>query len=316
MGASSAGTGATPVGSSPQGSSGQGSSGATARASGAGGAPDDKGPAGAGAGSSEPSSPNQPTNPSPSTPGAAECDLTGRWLNTLHYTTDGLGNLQYIHKFIYYEIERKGDAFTVKKGLQCGNDTIGGGTFAITADFSGAWPALMRRMNYAGRAATSAKVANGCKVELAKLYTVIGATLPYYLDPATPLPSAADKAAGSTPGWEDWDGDGNPGVTGVISGTVTGKVFVAAREWTSMSGTVPSVGSVFTLPLQWDQEPNVMAYDGSAFLGAEAIRAADASLHYAQFARLSADQATGDDAAICKSIVKLAPTLTPKAAGN
>jgi hypothetical protein len=83
-----------------------------------------------------------------------------------------------------------------------------------------------------------------------------------------------------------------------------------------MSGTVPSVGSVFTLPLQWDQEPNVMAYDGSAFLGAEAVRAADASLHYAQFARLSPDQATGDDAAICKSIVKLAPTLTPKAAGN
>jgi hypothetical protein len=245
----------------------------------------------------------------------SNCDLSGRWLNTLHQVTDGLGQLQYNHKFIYYEIEQSGDAFTITKGMQCLNDTIADGTFAIRGDFSGAWPSLMRKVVYAGRKGTSVKAANGCKVDIAKLYTVYGATLPHYLDPSVPLPSAEQKATDTTPGWEDWDNDGNPGITGVLSLTVTGKIFVATREWTSMSGTVADVGSSFELPLIWDQEPNVMAYDGSPFLSSEAVRAADAQLHFAEFVRLKPDQATGDDDAICKSLRELAPTLTPKAAG-
>jgi hypothetical protein len=82
-----------------------------------------------------------------------------------------------------------------------------------------------------------------------------------------------------------------------------------------MSGTVPNVASVFKLPLNWDQEPNVMAYDGSPFLSSTAVRAADASLHFVQFARLQPSQAMGDDAALCKGLVALAPMLTPEAAG-
>jgi len=39
----------------------------------------------------------------------------------------------------------------------------------------------------------------------------------------------------------------------------------------------------------------------------------DPSLAFAGFARLAADQATGDDATICSQILKLAPTLTPDA---
>jgi hypothetical protein len=46
-----------------------------------------------------------------------------------------------------------------------------------------------------------------------------------------------------------------------------------------------------------------------------AVRAADASLHFAQLARLKDGQATGDDAAICNALVELGPTLTPEAAG-
>jgi hypothetical protein len=59
-----------------------------------------------------------------------------------------------------------------------------------------------------------------------------------------------------------------------------------------------------------------MAYDGSPLLATPASRAADAKLHFAQFARLTAAQASGDDAAICTSIVELAATLTPQAATN
>jgi hypothetical protein len=241
--------------------------------------------------------------------------LTGRWLITMHLVTDALGEPQYAHYFDYFEIEQQGDSFTVKKGLLCGWDSVGEGDFASTADFRGAWPAAISKINFAGRTGRSAQTAGGCKIDLQQSYTVLGATIPYYADPSTTLPTADQQATGTMPGWEDWDGDGNPGITGNISGIVTGKIFTAPRMWTSISDTAAAVSSVFKVFVQWDTEPNVMAYDGTDLLGSESARSSDATLHFAQFARLTPDQATGEDAAICKSIVELAPMLTPEAAG-
>jgi hypothetical protein len=247
--------------------------------------------------------------------GTANCNLSGRWLSMLHAVVDALGELQYTHYLSYFDIEQQADTFTVKKGLLCSFDSIGGGAFAATVDFHAAWAATSSRVTYNGRTGSSTKAGVGCKLEFQKWYLVRGATVSYYLDPAVPLPAADQKATGSTPGWEDWDGDGNPGITGIVSGVVSGKLFVAPRIWTSISASVPDVSSVFKVPVQWNQEQNVMAFDGTPLLASESVRAADATLHFAQFARLTADQATGDDAAICKSVVELAPKLTPEAAG-
>ncbi|MET0386390.1 MAG: hypothetical protein ABW321_10550 [Polyangiales bacterium] len=229
--------------------------------------------------------------------------------------TDALGQLQYSHSYLYYEISQQGDTITVNKGLQCGDDAIGVGDFAVTADFKASWPSVVSRSSFQGRAGRSAAVSGGCQVELEKWYTVRGATIPHYQDPAVPMPSAEEMASGSTPGWEDWDEDGNPGITGMVSGVVTGKIFVAPRQWTALAGLVPDVSTLFKLPLDWNQEANVMAYDGTPLLGSEAARAADKTLHFAEFARLAEDQATGDDQAICSALVALAPMLTPAAAG-
>lgn len=247
--------------------------------------------------------------------GGADCDLTGHWLSTVHLTTDALGQLQYAHTYHYYQIEQKGGAFTITKGLLCGVDAVGVGAFAVNVDFKPSWPAIASRVNFAGWKGSSAPAANGCKLDFEKWYTVRGATLPHYLDPAIPLPTADEKAAGGKPGWEDWDGDGNPGLTGVLSGVVSGKIFVAPRQWTQMSGSVPNVSGVFKLPVQWNQEPNVMSYDGSPLLASDAAKAADPALHFTEFARLTKEQAAGDDAAICKRMVELALKLTPAAAG-
>lgn len=247
---------------------------------------------------------------------AGACDLSGKWLLALHTVTDGLGNLQYTHEYIYYEIEQAAEALTVKKSLFCSSSTAGGGTFAVTVDYTPATQAaLLKNVKETGRTGTSMSVAGGCKIQFAKQYRVLGATLPYYLDPATTLPSANDMAASGKPGWEDWDADGRPGVTGNCSGTVNGKIFVASRQWNVLSGTVPNVSSVIELGVDWDMEPNVMAFDGSPFLGSSAVRAAGASLHFAQLARLSNEQVAADDATTCKNLVALAPTLTPEAAG-
>jgi hypothetical protein len=246
---------------------------------------------------------------------AAACDLTGRWLLTMHKVTDALGNQQTAHNYVYYELKQQGDAVVVEKGLACGLDAVGGGSFAVTVDFSAAWPGIMKNVLLAGRKGTSTLTPTGCKVDFEAQYSVLGATVPHYLDPSVILPSAEEPASADRPGWEDWDADGNPGITGVCAGTVTGKIFSAVREWTSISGTAPDVRSRFTLPLSWDSEPNVMAFDGSPFLGSSTVRAADAALHFAQLARLTQHQAIGDDATICSAIVALAPTLTPEAAG-
>lgn len=254
-----------------------------------------------------------PATSASSTP--SSCDMSGRWLSTAHYVTDALGQLQYSYSYMYYEIEQKADVFTITRGLQCGTAAVGAGAFAASVDFRSSWASALAKVSFRGRKGTSTQAAGGCKVELEKWYTVLGATLPHYLDPTVPLPTANDRATGATPGWEDWDGDGQPGITGVISGVVSGRVFAAPRAWTALSGTVPALGSRFQLPMQWDQEANVMAVEGSPLLAAEVARAADPKLHFSEFARLQPDQATGDDAAICQSIVALAPSLTPTAAG-
>lgn len=245
----------------------------------------------------------------------APCDLTGRWLLTMHKVTEALGNQQTAHTYIYYELKQQGDAVTVEKGVMCGLDALSEGSFAVTVDFSAAWPGIRQNVQLAGRKGTSVMTASGCQVDFAREYSVLGATVPHYLDPTTLLPTAEEMAAAGRPGWEDWDGDGQPGITGTCAGTVTGKIFSAVREWTSLSGVVPDVRSRFTLPLSWDSEPNIMAFDGSPFLGSSAVRAADPALHFAQLARLQPTEAVGDDATICNAVIALAPTLTPEAAG-
>ena len=247
-------------------------------------------------------------------PAANGCDMSGRWLSTLHTVTDALGNLQYAHSYLYYEITQQADAFTITKGLLCADDAAGAGELSAAVDFSASRAASMSKVSFAGRKGTSVPAADGCHVELQPWYEVKGATLPYYLDPSIALPTSEQAASGNTPGWEDWDNDGHPGITGTLSGAVTGKIFTAPRRWTSASGDA-DIKKSFRLAVQWSFESNIMAYDGTPLLASEAARAADSKLHFAQFARLTPDLVPlGDDAQICKRILELAPTLTPEAA--
>lgn len=249
------------------------------------------------------------------------CDLTGRWLETTHYVTVALGANQTAHSYSYYEIGKKGDGFVVTKGLYCGDFAHGTGLVDVQVHFEPSNAAVMKRVVVTGRTATSVMSSGGCDVHFAKWYTVRGATVPYYVeDPSRPMPTVNQQASadGSTPGWEDWDGDGNPGLTGTISSTaVNGKIFTAPRRWDDPHGTVTDVKSTFKLSLAgWGQEQNVMQTDppNNIILGMSATVANDPMLHFVGFARLAADQATGDDATICSQIMKLAPTLTPDAA--
>jgi hypothetical protein len=245
------------------------------------------------------------------------CDLSGRWLITLHLVADGLGQLQTVHTWLYYEIEQQADALHVTKGLQCGDAVNARTALGGNADFHSSWDLVSQKFKDDGRTGTSTSTSAGCQVQLDKWYVVKGATVPHYSDPKFPLPTMDEPASGTTPGWEDWDQDGKPGVTGAISGAISGKIYMTSRTWNVLSGAVADPSHVFKLSADWKQEENVLGYDGSSLLTSQAVRAADATLHFAQLVRLGPTQASGgDDLAICAAIRQLAPMLTPDASAN
>jgi hypothetical protein len=167
-----------------------------------------------------------------------------------------------------------------------------------------------------GRTGTSVATSSGCSVSFEKYYEVIGASVPYYLQNlSVAMPTASQEATATSPGWQDWDDDGNPGITMNVTGLTTGQIYVSLRTYTQWSGAIAAGSNNFTLADDWDSDTDLLGYDGSSLLTstASASKDNDASLHFATFARLSASQATGDDTAVCTAIRSLAPMLAPEA---
>jgi hypothetical protein len=243
------------------------------------------------------------------------CDLTGRWLVVIRMVTDALGTMSASHEWFYDELTQSGTQVSVSKGLHCGKDFRGLSAVSGNADFHKVWPAMMAKSSDTGRKGVSDATSSGCQVSLEKRYEVIAVTVPYYLDPSHPLPPASQQAAGGTPGWEDWDQDGQPGYTLTVSGLATGQLYMADRTWTMMSGTIAASASSFDLAVDWGDEQDVLGLNGPAILmeTATATKDSDASQHFATFVRLTDTQATGDDTSVCSAIRSLAPSAAPKA---
>jgi hypothetical protein len=155
---------------------------------------------------------------------------------------------------------------------------------------------------------------------MAKQYAVRGATVSYYQAAALPtMPTVSQQAMGSTPGWEDWDMDGNPGITLVVTGVATGSLYVAQRDWTQYadsSGTIPQSAAKFKAALTWNSEQDVLGYSGSSLITQSSTPDSDASLHYGWFGKLADGQATGADADICAAVRTLKDTIVPEANAN
>jgi hypothetical protein len=243
------------------------------------------------------------------------CDLTGRWLATDREVADGLGAQEAAHTWLYYEISQTGSALTVTKGLNCGQNVVGISAASADVDYPKTWPAMQTKATQTGRKGTSASSSSGCAISFDKMYTVLGATVSTYLDPSTTMPTVSQEATATSPGWEDWDNDGNPGFTMNVSGLATGQIYIATRAWNEFSGTIAAGSTNFTLADNWDSDQDLLGYSGSSLLTAttSGTRDNDDSLHFVTFARLDATQATGTDDAICAAIRMLAPGLTPKA---
>jgi hypothetical protein len=247
---------------------------------------------------------------------ASPCDLSGRWIASEHEVLNGLGAQEAAHFWYYFELSQTGGTGTVTKGLFCGNNVTAISSLGANETDPKAWPSFQAKVQEAGRTFTSTAAASGCSVSFEQFYSVIGATVPYYLDPTTTMPTASQQATSTTPGWEDWDDDGNPGITENSTGLVTGQLYLCNRWSTVWSGAIAASAPTFQLSDNWTTDPDDLGYSGSSLLTTQAGKDSDESLQFVQFARLSATQATGDDDSICTAIRSLAPSLTPSGAGN
>jgi hypothetical protein len=246
-------------------------------------------------------------------PGAGPCDLSGSWLVTERMTSSGLGAEQIINAWFYFELVQEGSEITVAKSVACGSRVRGLDPFPVSMDDTAAWPSYMRHTSYEGRRGSSKKAGSGCNVTFEKDAYVRGATVETYRDLSVPLPTIDQQASGSEPGWEDWEGDGEPGITIRVNGSASGTLYLASRTWTSYAGSIAASADTFNLPIDWAQERSTLALDGPQLLLTEVGRAPDPSKHLVEFSRLSDEESSGSDSERCETIRTLAPTLTPMA---
>ena len=184
-----------------------------------------------------------------------ECDLRGRWLVSQRYVAEALSEKQGSHSWFYLEVRQEGASITVQKGLHCGYNVTPITALGGKVDLSAAWPSFLAKNSSTGRRGTFVKSGSVCKLKLDREFTPRGVTLPHYLDPAVALPTSSQAAQGAAPGWEDWDGDGNPGVTLNVSGLASGQIYSAQRERTAYEGDVPfSADEVQGSHLRWIRE--------------------------------------------------------------
>jgi len=241
------------------------------------------------------------------------CDLTGHWLISQHTVEQGLGVKQGGVWWFYYQLEQSGSDVTVKKGLVCAGRVFPIDLVAANVDWEKAWPAILEKNpQHTGRLAKVTASGTSCSVAFDPIYSVLGATSPHYADDSIALPLVAEKAAGDTPGWEDWDGDGKPGVSLIVTGIANGQRYTALRNLQDWGGKFTAGASTFKLPAVAKQDQSVLGVTND-LLKTSSVTDADPAVHFAQFAKLKPEQVQGDDTELCATIRQLAPKLTPEA---
>jgi len=257
--------------------------------------------------------PPDPSAPAPANGNPAACDLSGSWLITQRTIASGLGVKQRAAWWFYYELEQTGGDLSVTRGFVCGSQVFPVDALSAAVELDASFPALIANNSHAGRRGTVAASGDDCDVSFERAIIVLGATTPFYTDEANALPTLEQPATDTTPGWEDWDEDGNPAVSLHVSGLVEGSRYTALRASSEWNGTIPTAAETFRLPVSnWGQEEAVLGVTAEV-LKQTGVPDADRSGHFTEFARLTPEQARGDAATVCATVRQLAPTLTPDA---
>lgn len=191
--------------------------------------------------------------------------------------------------------------------------------------------------NSDGRTGTYAPSANMCALDFNIMYTVRGLSpksywlnddwglganpttgqgTPVHADPANPIctcnttscqcdDTGRYDSSTSTPGWEDWDQDGEPGIT---LNPGTSKWFVAMRDWDIYAGTTSqaTAGSPlneFQVPVQWSNEQTLLATTQGAITADQMPDPTAKSCVVFRRFTTPPDHSTMTDAQICQQVI-------------
>lgn len=277
--------------------------------------------------------------------GPATCDVSGYWIAVQHSVAVSDGFKETAHTYFYYDLSQNGNTVTVNHGLHCGlgvvkdpANLLGGGD---SVSLPSASPAILARQDEGqaygsqpARTGTMTMTSSGCQFHLNKYYIVRGATLPYYLNPSNTMSTSMPVATGcganfsscQTPGSEDWDNDGNPGITLSVSGTATGNIYAAQRDVSEYFGVVPPGATKFEVGVVDSSgqpavapEQYALGYgDGcSAICGLSSMldtcpSTGCASEYFVDWVKVDSPPAS-TNAGICTYVLDNAQTLAPRA---
>ncbi|MFH1575180.1 MAG: hypothetical protein ABIG68_14455, partial [Acidobacteriota bacterium] len=290
------------------GGAGSGSAGSDGSLAGAGG--------GGGSGATGGGSATPEVRPHP------DCDLTGKWISvqrTLTYALEG-AVVQSGHKWDYWEMEQSGADAVTTRGLRCGLQVVDRSEVSTTnvGVSQALWEGEMLHSRSDGRKAVyGANESDQCYLHFEQRYLVRGATVDYFIDPEVPLQEAAEPATETTPGWEDWDGDGNPGVTYAITGVLSGELYVAQRDWNEYQGITPKGSDKFKLGVVWNTEQLSLGRNPPSMPSADSVASTEAGDNFVWFARVDGLQQWdlpegADDLTVCARMRELKDDLLPE----
>ncbi|MBN1655286.1 MAG: hypothetical protein JXA30_16085 [Deltaproteobacteria bacterium] len=227
----------------------------------------------------------------PAIESSADCQLSGKWISLQRTMSIALGGAmkQAGHNWAYWEFEQSGTEVVVKKGLKCGVIIIerSESTFSEVIAGPALWNGLTNNIFNTGRRAVYGESASDqCFLHLERYYLVRGATVSYFSDPDASLGKAETEKKGTTPGWEDWDEDGNPGVTFRLAGIANGEIYVAQREWTEYFGPTEKSAERFRLQVLWNHEQLVIKQVPASLPPAESWPSTEPDENFVIFVRV------------------------------
>ena len=238
-----------------------------------------------------------PALPDAGTPGAASGDVSGTWAvqsKTLAQV-QGFGGAQLAVSSWLLKITQTGTDLTVVETMcSLKIDSVDGNTkVRVTPAYIAAVPPENRTGSIVDDGA------GGYTFTLDENYIVRGATLTDEIN--DPLPTDA-----SDPRVGDWDMDGNPGVTLLIDGVLSGKAYVVQRDHSQYTGAQIDANRVEGREV-WGSEENYLGSDPPqiATLASHAFPDPDPSKHTFVMVHL-------DDNADCAFVTTNACSLFPE----
>ena len=223
---------------------------------------------------------------------------------------------QKVSNWDLYEVAQDGDDVTITDHLFCSLVTTGDARVALSDDST---RAMQQHLDQSGREGTFTADGDGCALDLERVYIVMGASpIGFFRGGVETPPGRIDgnpdmaqleplPTAGGSPGADDWDADGKPGIQFIITDSLLGSGIrhTTQRDWHEMRGSVPAGSDDFRVDVTWDFEESVIEASNPFFASVASVR--QDSPHSALWKRADDTIRVSDDIETCHNVQAAMP---------